>query len=129
MSTGSPGGASGHKRRWRDYQTAAGNRPVRDFLMNLPDDDRAAILTEMEVVRDVGLAAARHIRGDLYEVRAEGNMRIFRVLFAAEGRFSHVLLSLDAFQKTTQRTPPAKIELAERRLADWRRRGEESKSQ
>jgi phage-related protein len=33
-----------------------------------------------------------------------------------------VLLGLHAFSKKTQRTPAQAIELATRRLADWRRR-------
>jgi len=33
-----------------------------------------------------------------------------------------VLLSLVAFKKKTQKTPPAEIRLAQRRLDDWRSR-------
>ncbi|MGH3031715.1 MAG: type II toxin-antitoxin system RelE/ParE family toxin [Gaiellaceae bacterium] len=47
---------------------------------------------------------------------------MFRVLFAAEGRRDQVLLSLEGFSKKTRKTPLEKIRLAERRLADWRRR-------
>src|SRR5205085_1764027 len=79
----------------------------------------------MEVVRRRGLAAARHLRGDIWEVRVASSGNAYRILFAAEGRFSQILLALEAFQKTTQRTPPATIEVAERRLADWRQRGRE----
>ena len=68
------------------------------------------------------MSAARHLKGDIYEVRADGDRQTFRILFAAEGKTSQVLLSLDGFSKKTQRTPPEKIRLAERRLADWRRR-------
>lgn len=109
-------------RRWRDYRTAAGARPVRDFLLDLSDDDAAAIVAAMATVRARGLRAARHLKGDIYEVRADGDRQTFRILFAAEGKTSQVLLSLDGFSKKTQRTPPEKIRLAERRLADWRRR-------
>ena len=42
---------SGHERQWRDYRTASGARPIKDFLLALPDEDRAAILEEMEYVR------------------------------------------------------------------------------
>jgi len=77
----------------------------------------------MEIVRRRGLTAARHLRGDIYEVRADSDTRTFRVLFAAEGRFSQVLLALTAFQKTTRRTPATMIVLAERRLNEWRQRG------
>jgi phage-related protein len=34
-----------------------------------------------------------------------------------------VLLALEVFAKKTRKTPPAKLELAERRLRDWRPRG------
>jgi phage-related protein len=46
-------------------------------------------------------------------------------VLSSEGQFSQILRALEAFQKTTQRTPPATIEVAERRLADWRQRGRE----
>ena len=69
-----------------------------------------------------GLAYARHLHGDIYEVRTTSDTKTFRILFAAEGRFNHILLALEGYQKQTQRTPPAKIQLAERRLADWRQR-------
>jgi phage-related protein len=55
-------------------------------------------------------------------VRAEADRRSFRILFAKETRF--ILLSLSGFEKKTQRTPAKELELAERRLSDWRARGE-----
>lgn len=115
------------RRRWRDYQTANGNRPVRDFLSGLALDHRAEIVAAIRDVREHGLAAARHLRGEIYEVRADAGSVTYRILFATEGRSSQVLLSLEAFAKKTQRTPPAKIELAERRLADWRSRAARSR--
>lgn len=114
---------SEHERQWRDYRTAKGARPIRDFLLGLPDEDRAAILEEMEYIRKYGKSAARHLRGDLYEVRATYNAKAYRILFACEGHFNHILLSLEGFQKKTQQTPEVHIKLAEQRLADWRRRG------
>ena len=82
----------------------------------------------MRDVAKFGLAAARHLRNDIWEVRIQGENRIFRVLFSPEGRFKQVLLALEGFTKKTQKTPPNTITLAERRLADWRRRGQLSKS-
>ena len=111
------------KRRWRDYRTAAGRRPVKEFIDELSDVDAAAVVAAMQDVRNEGLAAARHLRGEIYEVRADGDRQTFRILFALEGRRSQVLLSLEGFSKKTQKTPPEKITVAERRLADWRRRG------
>lgn len=117
------GGPTQYKRQWRDYQTESGARPIKDFLMALPDEDRAAILEEMEYVRENGTSVARHVRKDIYEVRAFYNTKAYRILFACEGRFHHVLLALEGFQKKTQQTPRAHLKLAEQRLADWRRRG------
>lgn len=77
----------------------------------------------MAEVRELGLEAARKLRGEIWEVRADGNRVIHRVLFAREGRRSFILLALVGFAKKTQRTPPDVILLAEQRLADWRSRG------
>jgi phage-related protein len=112
------------KRRWRDYRTAAGRRPIKEFIDGLSDTDAAAVVAAMRDVRDVGLAAARHLRGQIYEVRADGDRQTYRILFAPEGRRSQVLLALEGFSKKTKKTPPEKIRLAERRLADWRRRSQ-----
>ena len=120
---------SDYKRQWRDYQTASGARPIRDFLLALPDEDRAAILEEMENVRQHGTSVARHVRQGIYEVRATYDTKAYRILFACEGRFQHVLLALNGFQKKTQQTPPAHIKRAEQRLADWRRRGKAKRAE
>lgn len=116
-----------HRRQWRHYETEAGRRPVAEFIDELSDEDTADVFVGMKEVREVGLVAARHLRGDIYEVRVDGLNRAYRVLFAAEGRYDHVLLSLSAFTKKTQRTPPREIKLAEVRLADWRSRAKRHK--
>jgi phage-related protein len=89
----------------------------------LPAGDRDEILAAMKDVQTNGLTVARHLRGEMYEVRATGARAAYRVLFATEGAKSQVLLAVSVFAKKTQKTPPAEIRLAERRLADWRRRG------
>jgi phage-related protein len=110
-------------RRWRDYETEAGARPVKEFLAGLNDEDAAEVLAAMAEVKRDGLRAARHLRGDIWEVRANGQFETFRVLFASEGMKGRILLALEGFSKKDQKTPPHLIRLAERRLADWRARG------
>jgi phage-related protein len=112
--------------RWRHYETAVGRRPVLEFIRQVPDVDKAAILAAMKDVRSDGVKAARHLRGDLFEVRADGDRVIYRVLFAREGEGGRILLSLVAFNKKTQKTPPGQIDLAARRLRDWRSRAGDS---
>lgn len=114
-------GAAG-RRRWRDYRTASGRRPVADFVDGLSDTDAAVVVAAMKEVASAGLIAARHLRGDIYEVRADGERATYRILFAPEGRRGQVLLALEAFSKKTRKAPPQKIALAERRLRDWRSR-------
>jgi phage-related protein len=111
------------KRRWRDYQTDRGRRPVKEFLDGLSDVDAAAVAAAIKDVREHGMVAARHLRSDIYEVRADGDRQSFRILFAQEGEHGQVLLLLSGFSKKTQKTPPNEITLAEKRLRDWRERG------
>ena len=114
------------RRRWRLYRTATGRSPVREFLDGLGDSDAASIAAAMRDVAVEGLAASRHLVGDIYEVRADGDRQAYRILFAAEGRRGQVLLALEGFSKKTQRTPAPRIAVAQRRLADWRARGRSS---
>jgi phage-related protein len=110
-------------RRWRDYRTPTGRRPVKAFIDTLSDVDAAAVVAAMKDVTVEGLPVARHLRGDIYEVRADGDRASYRLLFALEGRRGTILLALEAFRKTSQKTPRRTIALAERRLGDWRSRG------
>jgi phage-related protein len=111
------------RRQWRDYRTRAGGRPVKAFIDDLTDEEAASVVAGMKEVTERGLAGAKHLRGDIYEVRADASTRSFRVLFSTEGRYSQVLLSLSVFEKRTQKTPPRELDLAEGRLRDWRTRG------
>lgn len=101
----------------------AGHRPVKEFIDQLADEDVAEVVSAMKEVERHGLVAARHLRGDIYEVHADAPSQTFRILFAPEGRHHQVLLALVGFSKKTQKAPPTIIALAERRLLDWRQRG------
>jgi phage-related protein len=111
------------KRRWRDYRTDRGRRPVKQFLDSLNDEEAADIVAAMSVVAKDGIRAAKHVDGDIYEIKADGDRQTFRVLFAEEGKHDQVLLALVGFSKKQQRLPRETIELAKRRLRDWRARG------
>ncbi len=76
-------------------------------------------------MRDVqvnGNRVARHLEGEIYELRVAGDRQAFRVLYATEGKGNQILLALEAFSKKTQKTPNQAIRLAKRRLTDWRSR-------
>lgn len=93
-----------------------------DFIRELSDLDKAAILAAMKELRHEGAKVARHLTGEIYEVRADDERVIYRVLFACEGSQSQILLALVAFKKKTEKTPPEQIRLAQRRSRNWRAR-------
>lgn len=96
---------------------------MKKFLDGLNDEDVADVIAAMKMVAKIGTRAAKHVEGEIYEVKAEGDRQTFRVLFAQEGERDQVLLALEAFSKKQQRLPRETIELAIRRLRDWRARG------
>jgi phage-related protein len=89
-------------------------------MAKLSDADYSAIVVAMNEVRREGLAAARHIEGDLYEIRRSGQKAHYRVIFALEGR--RILLALDVYDKDTQKMPLEIKRRCEQRLRDWRAR-------
>ena len=107
---------------WRDYRTPGGARPVKEFLAKLTDGEVATIAAGLRDVKDRGTMAARHLQGDIYEVRADAATRSFRLLFSCEGKYRQILLSLSVYEKRTQKAPTQEIELAEKRLKGWRAR-------
>lgn len=58
-----------------------------------------------------------YLHGSVWEVRSKIGNRIARVLFAVE---QSEMILLHAFVKKTQQTNPADIELASKRLKEWR---------
>lgn len=112
-----------YKRRWRYYRTSGGACPVEDFLDSLTEADAAAVLAAMKEVQEVGTQVTHFLRDEIYEVRARGKDRIYRVLFSQEGKHDRILLALEGFPKKTDKVPDREIDLAKKRLADWRSRG------
>ncbi len=97
-------------------------RPARAFLDERTDVDAAAVVAAMQEAAIVGLGAGRHLRCDIYGLRVDSGKQAYRLLFAAEGRQSQGAAGPGDIAKKTQKTPAAKIDLASRRLADWRAR-------
>jgi Phage derived protein Gp49-like (DUF891) len=67
-------------------------------------EDAGQVTAAMAMVTELGLKEARHLRGEIYEVRATSDGRAFRVLFALEGSRGQILLGIEAFEKKSQRT-------------------------
>jgi phage-related protein len=98
------------------YRTAGGAEPVRDWLNDLPLEDRRSLghdLATVEFSWPVGMPLCRSLGGGLWEVRSNlASQRTARVIFcAAKG---HMVL-LHGFIKRTQKTPQSDLDLARKR--------------
>jgi len=99
-----------------DWKAAA---PVREWLKNLPKDERKAIGEDIAYVQfkwPIGKPRVDHLRGAVWEVRTSLANRSARTLFAVGGR---QMVLLHGFIKKTQQTPNHDIKLAEKRFKEW----------
>jgi len=96
------------------FQTDLGGEPVREWLKNLPKDDRKRIGEDIKTVEfgwPVGMPVCRPLAGGIYEVRTSlAHNRIARVLFYIDKAGRMVLLH--GFIKKTQKTPDEDLDLA-----------------
>jgi phage-related protein len=113
-----------YRRQWRFYRSASGREPVRGQLHQLSDEDAAVVAGAMKEVRATGRGHSdvNHLQGDIWQIEIDGKRVIYRLLFSEEGRFGQVLLALVFVTKKWQRAKQHHIQLAERRLAEWRDR-------
>jgi phage-related protein len=115
-----------YKRRWRFYRTSGGKCPIEEFLDGLSDEDKAEVAAAMKEVQEERTRVTHHIRNEIYEVIASGRGRQYRILFSQEGKHDHILLALEGFVKKTEKVPEPEIRRAQKRLYDWRSRGQQS---
>lgn len=102
------------------FRQSSGDEPVRDWLISLDKADRQTIGEDIAYVQykwPIGKPRVDHLRGPIWEVRSKIGNRIARVLFAVDD--SEMIL-LHGFIKKTQKTNPADIELAIKRLKEWK---------
>ena len=98
------------------YMTAAGRKPVREWILELDKADRIVVGKDIQKVEfgwPIGMPSCRPLGAGLYEVRSDlAGGRIARVIFCiAVGG----MVLLHGFIKKTWKTPVADIELARRR--------------
>jgi len=102
------------------FRNTSGDEPLREWLITLSKEDRKTIGEDIAYVQfkwPIGKPKVDHLRGAIWEVRSKIGNRIARVLFAVEA--SEMIL-LHGFIKKTQKTNPADIELAIKRLKEWK---------
>ena len=101
------------------WRSAAGREPVREWLNELPREDKRAIGRDIAKVQfgwPMGLPLCRPLSGGLWEVRsALPSRRQARVFF---GFHDGMLIALHAIIKKTQKTPAEELVLAKQRLKE-----------
>jgi phage-related protein len=100
----------------RFYETPAGRKPVREWLLSLSKEDCRTIGRDVQKVEfgwPLGMPYCRPLGRGLWEVRSElRGGRIARVIFCIVGR---EMVLLHGFEKKTRKTPSHDIELALKR--------------
>lgn len=101
------------------YKTSNGAEPVRDWLRDLPGEDRRTVGFDLATVQmgwPVGMPLCRSLGAGLWEVRSNlPSRRIARVLFCVgKGRICLV----HGFIKKTQKAPADEIALARKRMEE-----------
>lgn len=101
------------------YRTAQGAEPVRDFLRDLPREDRRIVGADIATIEygwPVGKPTCAPLGLGVWEVRSTlATRRIARVMFTLH---DNQMVLLHGFIKKTQKTPPADLEIARKRMKE-----------
>lgn len=99
------------------YQSDSGSEPVRDWLREMPTNDRRIIGVDIKTVQfgwPVGMPVVRKIEKGLWEVRSQLAETIARVLFTV---VIQDMVLLHGFIKKSRKTPDTDLLIARRRRA------------
>jgi phage-related protein len=104
------------------FETAVGNQPVRDFLLNdRSGQDRKEIGEDIAAVQwgfPLGLPLVEKVTDNLWEIRSHIPDGICRTFFTV---YKDTIILLHSFIKKTQKTPKKELEIAHRRLQEFRK--------
>ncbi len=107
------------------YQDSQGNIPVQDFICKQPAKVKAKILRYIDLLQEFGLSLGQpHIEkltgSDVWELKIRHSSNYYRILYFASG--GHRFVLLHAFLKKTAKTPTNELEIAQKRIFDYRAR-------
>jgi phage-related protein len=101
------------------FRADSGSEPVREWLKALPPADRREVGKDLMRAQwrwPVGMPLCRAMGEGLWEIRTDlPSTRIARVLLGVD---AGTLVALHAFIKKTQKTPPADLAIARKRLKE-----------
>jgi phage-related protein len=101
------------------FKTDANNEPVRQWLQNLPREDRKIIGSDILTVQyawPIGRPLVDNLGDGIWEVRSRLKNRIARILFTlVEGE----IVLLHGFIKKDRKTPKTELDLARNRKKQY----------
>jgi phage-related protein len=101
------------------FKTEAGNEPVRQWLRELPRNEKKVIGEDILTVQyawPVGKPLVDNLGDQIWEVRSRLKDRIARTLFILH---NEEIALLHGFIKKSQRTPKNELDLARKRKAQY----------
>jgi phage-related protein len=103
----------------RFYQLPSGRKPVRDWLMDLDAENRRIGGFDIQTVEfgwPIGMPVCKPLGDGMSEVRSNfSGGRIGRIIFCL---VNNDMVLLRGFIKKTQKTPPADLALARKRMKE-----------
>ncbi len=106
------------------YSTNSGNEPVREWLKDLPKEDRRVVGFDIKTVQygyPIGMPLTRVLHGTngLEEIHCNLSNGIARIIFCVE---DNTIILLHAFIKKTQKTPQKDLDIAIKRYKELLRK-------
>lgn len=92
---------------------------MRGAKMTVAEATKVNVVCERIAAGTMRTKDSKHLRGEICEVRVQGNRRIFRLLYAYDNDTA-VLLGLVFLNKKTNKTRGQLIDLAKQRLTTYR---------
>ena len=104
------------------YETASCQKPIEDFLDQLPSKQAQKVTWVLKLVEDLERVPSKYFKKmvkteDLWEIRVAAGSSIFRLIGFFDG--PNLVVLAHAFQKKTQKTPERVIKVAEERKKDY----------
>ena len=101
------------------YESLTGKLPVRDWLLQLSEEDRKLVGIDLATVEygwPIGMPICKSLGSGLWEVRTDlSDKKIVMLLFCTH---NNRLWSLHGFVKKSQKTPKADMDRARKRMKE-----------
>lgn len=103
------------------YKFTNGESPALDWFKQQDSKVKARLGRVFDLLKAEGTAVGephiKHLEDKLYEIRAEQNTNIYRVIYFAYTGKQFILLH--GFQKKTEKTPKKELDLAKQRMKEF----------